>query len=513
VDGADHDPGYLLSGTRLRDYEQWAATATMQLTDHERVYLDASARQRDDAMAREAQRRRSERQLAASARRRLWAVAAMVAAFVVAGGALVLRVVGTDPPRVVAETSRLSDEQEELVSAGLDRAARELGVTVEQMRRRSGDVAEDYRALADGGADLVFIDPEATGRDIEAAIAAHPETMFVTIGAADPPDGAYAVTFADEHAGYLAGIAAATTTSTRVIGFVGDRQDLDHERLRAGFEAGAHRVDDDVTILATYIGQASYGDSLSLSRANAAADKLYERGADVVFAATGDASSGVFEAALDRTLAAGRDVFAIGAESDRRSTAPGHLRDHIRASALRRWDVAVFDTVQTLVDGDRSRGVTELTAADGALTLAAYGTQRVHAAADDAIDDIRAGRVAVPSVPTGALTAPPGEEVVGLGTVTWDGRRCAAEDVPVDIPSGATLRVAFDNPSDGPGALIVTHDLGGTQLTAVAPAGANAVGYAVARTGTLDVSCRSVVDSALSDEPAQRAAIVEIRSR
>lgn len=233
---AGRDAGYLLAGTRLDDYERWATSATMQLTDTEQAYLEASVRRRDDAAAVEARRLASQRRLAASARRRLWAITAMVAVLIVAGAVAATRLIGVDGPRVVAVMPSVSDEVEELIAAGLDRASRELGVDAELLGR-STSLAEHYRELAEAGTDLVLIDPDIVGPDVEAVIAEHPNTTFAVIGAATPPAGAHAVTFVDEHAGYLAGVAAGATTKARIIGIVGDVQHLTNEPAR-GLRSG-----------------------------------------------------------------------------------------------------------------------------------------------------------------------------------------------------------------------------------------------------------------------------------
>jgi basic membrane protein A len=67
-----------------------------------------------------------------------------------------------------------------------------------------------------------------------------------------------------------------------------------------------------------------------------AALRMYDEGADVIFAAAGDSSSGVIEAAHDRGL------WAIGVDTDMYRTSDPALRDSILTSALRRVDVATY---------------------------------------------------------------------------------------------------------------------------------------------------------------------------
>ncbi len=73
-DNAQRDASYLLIGAHLEQFEGWAATTTVALTQDERTYLDASVAERDRQRAAEADRQRREllaaRQLAETERAR-----------------------------------------------------------------------------------------------------------------------------------------------------------------------------------------------------------------------------------------------------------------------------------------------------------------------------------------------------------------------------------------------------------------------------------------------------------
>ena len=68
------------------------------------------------------------------------------------------------------------------------------------------------------------------------------------------PAGAEAIYFADEEAGYLAGLAAALYSETGVVGFVGNSHSDTSERWRAGFESGARAARPGIEVLAIYTG-------------------------------------------------------------------------------------------------------------------------------------------------------------------------------------------------------------------------------------------------------------------
>jgi len=59
-EGAQRDPSFLLTGSRLAQFEGWAAGNTISLTQAERAYLDASIAERDQHEAAERERQRHE---------------------------------------------------------------------------------------------------------------------------------------------------------------------------------------------------------------------------------------------------------------------------------------------------------------------------------------------------------------------------------------------------------------------------------------------------------------------
>lgn len=259
---ARRSPDYLLTGSRLERYERWATTAKLALTADERAYLDASARDRERTATAEVRRLEAEARLARTARRRLWALAAVVLTTAVAA-ALIL-VLRPQPVRVASIAPTVTEDVEGLLRTGFARAARELDVEVEHLRGPFSDLEQQYRQLAEAGTGLVFIDPDVSQQTwVDDLIADHTDTVFAVIDGDRAAPGARTVYFSDEQAGYLAGAAAALTTSTGVVGFVGSEQTETSERWRGGYEAGVHAIDPDVGVRALYfdIGRGGVADA------------------------------------------------------------------------------------------------------------------------------------------------------------------------------------------------------------------------------------------------------------
>lgn len=126
-------------------------------------------------------------------------------------------------------------------------------------------------------------------------------------------DNVASVTFADNEAAYLAGIAAAKSTKTKTVGFIGGMESEVITRFRAGFEAGVKSVDDSIKVKVDYAG--SFGDP---AKGKTIAATQYAAGADVIYQAAGGTGAGVFsEAKAENESRNEADkVWVIGVDRD-----------------------------------------------------------------------------------------------------------------------------------------------------------------------------------------------------
>ncbi|OHY30407.1 BMP family ABC transporter substrate-binding protein [Streptococcus parauberis] len=126
-------------------------------------------------------------------------------------------------------------------------------------------------------------------------------------------DNVASVTFADNEAAYLAGIAAAKTTKTKVVGFVGGMKGTVITRFEKGFEAGVKSVDDSIKVKVDYVG--SFGDA---SKGKAIAAAQYAGGADVIYQAAGGTGAGVFNEAksINEKRSEDEKVWVVGVDRD-----------------------------------------------------------------------------------------------------------------------------------------------------------------------------------------------------
>lgn len=132
---------------------------------------------------------------------------------------------------------------------------------------------------------------------VTAAADQNPDTNFGIIDAViEGKDNVVSATFKDNEAAYLAGIAAAYTTKTDKVGFIGGEEGPVIDRFEAGFvmgvQDGAKELKKDIKVDVKYA--ASFGDP---AKGKALAAKIYQDGADIIYHASGGTGPGIFQEA------------------------------------------------------------------------------------------------------------------------------------------------------------------------------------------------------------------------
>lgn len=407
------DAGYLLTGSRLAAYEQWASASRLRLTGAERMFLQQAVEARD---AQAAEHEAQEATAARQRRRSRWQVAVLATAAAVLAGVITFPIFAGDGERgqiaVALDTPRAELPFNEVIARGVEAAAERHGMDAVVLEPPYND-AEGMQHELGATSDLV-IGTFLMWETMVAAAPDHPDATWVFldhIGAPEVENGV-SVAFAHEEGSYLVGAAAALESTTGRIGYIGanDTEGL-IETFRAGFEQGARAVRPDVEIVASLIssGTAGYQDP---ERARAIANWMYTaQGVDVIFTAAGESGQGVVEAATELSDALGRQLWAIGVDTDFLFELPADQRAHLLTSMVKRLDVAIERVVAAHLDdtlevpSSLRLGLTE-----GAVGYSTSGGQ-LHPATVTAVDElsarIAAGDLSVNDVPTGPLVEPP----------------------------------------------------------------------------------------------------------
>ncbi|MER7799314.1 BMP family ABC transporter substrate-binding protein [Streptomyces parvulus] len=242
--------------------------------------------------------------------------------------------------------------------AGLERAKKEFGYETADVEPTDGETDADKEqrlvSLAKQGHNPVVGVGYAYAAAIKSAAEKYPDTTFgivddATIESKNVAD----LVFNEEQASYLAGVAAAKSTKTDTVGFVGGVDIPLIHKFQAGFAQGVKDTDPKVKVLSQYLTQtAEEGGFSSPDKGKTAAEGQIEKKADVVYAAAGLSGQGVIEAA------AAKKIWAIGVDSDQyKQEALAKYKDYILTSATKDVAKAVYNLAKSVEDGKPETGI------------------------------------------------------------------------------------------------------------------------------------------------------------
>lgn len=236
---------------------------------------------------------------------------------------------------------------------GLDRAVSELGVKkIELEAQKDEDRLTNLNLLAQQKANPIigvgfqFTDPMTT------VAKANPNITFGIVDSVVDLPNVRSLVFAEHEGSFLVGAAAALKSKTGHIGFIGGQEIDLIKKFEAGYIAGAKAVNPDIKVESKYLGPA--GDNSAwgnVAGAKEIASGWYDSGVDVIYTAAGGSGAGTIAAAVEK------DKWAIGVDSDQWALAKPDEQKHILTSMVKHVDVAVFETIKAVADGDTKGGI------------------------------------------------------------------------------------------------------------------------------------------------------------
>jgi basic membrane protein A len=288
--------------------------------------------------------------------------AALVAAagvLVVAGGAAAR----TDGPvikkataqdfklAVVTDIGGLNDKGfNALANRGLQDAKKQLKIGGRVfISKAEADYIPNLTRAARDGYNLVIANGFLMGDALAAVARRFPDTNFAIIdypyaALKGKPKNARGLVFAENEAGYLVGVAAATVTKSGTVSSVGGQSVPAVVAFLAGYKAGAQKTKAGTKVLSGYSQ-----DFVDQAKCKELALNQINQDSDVVFAAAGGCGLGALQAAKERS------VWGIGVDNDQSFLGP-----HILTSATKKVNVAVFATARLAMQGKFKGGTDSL---------------------------------------------------------------------------------------------------------------------------------------------------------
>lgn len=235
---------------------------------------------------------------------------------------------------------------------------------------------------------------------IEEIAKQHQDKYFAIVDAVVDQPNVASLTFKDNEAAFLAGVAAAKTTETKKIGFIGGVEGEVIGRFEAGFVAGVKEVDPSIEISIEYAG--SFSDA---TKGKTIASAMYANDVDVIFHASGAVGNGLFAEAKDLVTAdPERKIWAIGVDLDQSAEGiveiDGEERNIVLTSTLKNTGAAVKEFNNKMMKDGFQGGVIVSDIANGGVDLAkGQLSEEILSLVEEYKEKIASGEIVVPEVP------------------------------------------------------------------------------------------------------------------
>lgn len=313
---------------------------------------------------------------------------------------------------VVYATGGLGDGSfNDQAQQGLQRAKQELNVASEHSQPSNvSDFAQVQRQYAQSSSpafDLVCC-IGALQKDALAEIAPQfPKQKFMLVDQSVDEKNVESYQFREEQGsfqiGHLAGLLTkmefsagkASTNGAPKVGFVGGEEIPLIKKFEAGYKAGVKHAGRDITVNTNYVG--SFND---IASGKETALTQYNDGADIIYHASGNTGTGVFQAAQEVNR------YALGVDSDQSKTKSNYA-DFIPASMVKHVDVGMFNAIKHVVNDEFKGGTgTNLGLEQGGVETV-YGTSlgsdipdNVKSKLNSSKNKITSGEITVPTKPS-----------------------------------------------------------------------------------------------------------------
>jgi basic membrane protein A len=178
-----------------------------------------------------------------------------------------------------------------------------------------------------------------------------------------------AINYAEDQAGYLAGIVAASATKSNIIGAVGGVSLCGPcIRYMQGYELGAKSVNPDITVKSAFVSDSDF----KVGFADQAAGKTFgdqfitqNKGLDVLFQVAGLTGNGLIDAAC------AAKINAIGVDVDQHESYPAS-QACILTSAEKHLALSVNDSIVGIADGTAKGGMTFFNATNDGIGVSPF---------------------------------------------------------------------------------------------------------------------------------------------
>jgi basic membrane protein A len=243
-------------------------------------------------------------------------------------------------------------------NVGVTQIANDYGAEVKVIEMGSDSTKYETNVLdaSDADYDIIIGSGWQLQEPIQNVAPDYPDKKYILFDAsvdytAADYSNVYSITYKANEGSYLAGIMAASMSTTGIIGFLGGMDGAGINDFLIGYIEGAQYVNPDIKVISGYVG--SFSDS---PKCKEMALAQYNQGADFVFTAAGASGIGTLEAAKET------GKYAIGVDSDQAMLYKDSDIDQanlIPASVMKNVGTTLVRAYQKILDGSITWGAAE----------------------------------------------------------------------------------------------------------------------------------------------------------
>ncbi|MFY0544794.1 BMP family lipoprotein [Brevibacillus sp. H7] len=230
---------------------------------------------------------------------------------------------------------------------GLQKLGKDKGVQVKYLESKSdADYETNLNQFVQQNWDLKWAIGFSMDNAVKRVAAANKDTYFGIVDSdlgGEIPANVASVTFKEEQGSFLVGLIAGYMTKTNKVGFVGGVDFATINKFEYGFKAGVKAANPNAEVFSVYTGSFSAPDL-----GKQAAATMYDKGADIIYHASGATGDGVFNEAKERK-ANGKEVWVIGVDKDQSVT---FGTDVTLTSMIKRVDQAIYQMSEQFLNGN-----------------------------------------------------------------------------------------------------------------------------------------------------------------
>lgn len=258
---------------------------------------------------------------------------------------------------------------------GIEKAQKDFNLDEPKYLKPSGETKADYLKeignLYDAGYRLIATPGFKFETALYEAQDKYKDAKFVIIdgtpndGAEGSPnykvsDNTVSILFAEQQAGFVAGVATSVELKEGSLGFIGGMKIPAVQKFNWGFQQGVAYANANLGTnmkldAENVIYQGTFSD---VAAGTQLANAMYDRGVKAIFCAAGGVGNGVITAAKTQ-VDAGKDVWMIGVDRDQYDDGIySEGKSVVLTSAIKKVDSASYNMVKDLLDGNFPGGQT-----------------------------------------------------------------------------------------------------------------------------------------------------------